>query len=359
MTITPYSEWLGPVTKPLLFAGPCSVESESQMLETAHKLAANPAVSALRGGVWKPRTSPGSFEGIGQPALAWLKRAGRENGLPVLTEVATAHHVEQALKAGIDMLWIGARTTVNPFYVQEIAEALQGVDIPVFVKNPIHPEVKLWVGALERLERVGIHKLGAIHRGFYAYQSQPFRNDPKWEVLFELRHLVPELLILCDPSHIAGRAELIGEVCQSALDLGMDGFMIEAHREPSKALSDAKQQVTPEALKSIYEQLELRHEAIDDRRFIAQLENLRQQIDTVDQELLDTLQRRLAIVGEIGPVKYQNKATIFQMQRWFKVLEHRIESGKERGLDPRFIHEIFQLIHKYSIDEQISSQPTH
>jgi chorismate mutase len=355
MKIETMESWLKPKASPLLIAGPCSVESEDQMMNTAAGLAKTGLVSAFRGGIWKPRTKPGSFEGIGSPALKWLKQAGVEHQIPVLTEVANARHVEQALKAGIDMLWIGARTTVNPFYVQDIADALKGTDIPVFIKNPIHPEVSLWMGALERINNAGISKLVAIHRGFYAYQSQPFRNDPKWEVFFELRRLAPELPIICDPSHIAGKSELIGEVCQSALDLGIDGFMIESHIEPHRALSDAQQQLKPLDLDLLYRALEHREEAIDDQRFIAQLEVLRGEIDEVDQQLLDLIAKRQELSKAIGPVKYENQATIFQMKRWFKVLENRKLQGHELKLNEELVHELFQLLHKYSIDTQIKN----
>lgn len=348
--------WLSPAHKPILIAGPCSVESEEQMLETARGIARCSSVVALRGGVWKPRTQPGSFEGIGTPALKWLKSAGEAVNLPVITEVANARHVEEALKAEVDMLWIGARTTVNPFYVQEIADALKGADIPVLVKNPIHPELKLWLGALERFYKVGIKKLAAIHRGFYAYQSQPFRNEPKWEVFFELRRLQPDLTVLCDPSHIAGKSELIGEVCQSALDLGLDGFIIESHRDPAQALSDAEQQITPQQLIDIYNRLEIRTEAIDDQRLIHRLEELRAEIDRIDARLLDQLLKRIEVVEKIGPVKNENHATIFQMRRWFKVLENRKAYARTKGLDEEIIHELFQLIHKYSIDVQLRSK---
>jgi chorismate mutase len=358
MNIEPIKEWLPTnSSQPLLIAGPCSVESEEQMQNTAKLLAQNPAIRALRGGVWKPRTKPGSFEGIGKPALQWLKMAGTETGLPVLTEVANAQHVEEALKAKIDMLWVGARTTVNPFYVQEIANALKGVDIPVFVKNPIHPELKLWLGAIERFNKIGLTKLAAIHRGFYAYQSQPFRNEPKWEVVFEMRRQCPQLPIISDPSHVAGKSGLIQEVCQSALDLGLDGFMIESHPNPAKALSDPEQQVTPSQLKQIFEQLEARQEAIADQKQISRLDQLRAEIDSLDSNLLQTLRKRIDIVAEIGPVKYENNLTIFQMKRWFKVLQSRKQLSKKLNLDEDIVHELFQLIHKYSIDVQINSKP--
>lgn len=348
--------WLKAKGHPLLIAGPCSVESEEQMLGTAKLLARNPSVSALRGGIWKPRTKPGSFEGIGRAALKWLKQAGIDNDLPVITEVATAKHVEEALAADIDMLWIGARTTVNPFYVQEIADALNGVDIPVFVKNPIHPELKLWLGAFERLEKAGLNKLAAIHRGFYAYQSQPFRNEPKWEIFFELRRLAPELMVICDPSHIAGKSALIAEICQSALDLGMDGFMIESHINPAKALSDAEQQVTPDHLAEIYSKLISRSESINNEKLILRLEDLRSEIDHLDYNLLNLLKERLELVEKIGPVKRDNQITIFQMHRWFKILENRKAYAKEKGLDEEIVHELFQLIHKYSIDVQLNGK---
>jgi chorismate mutase len=339
---------------PRIVAGPCSVESEEQMLSTARALAQDPRILALRGGVWKPRTQPGTFEGIGPAALPWLKKASQETGLPVITEVANVQHVEQALEAGIDMLWIGARTTVNPFYVEEIAEALRGTSIPVLVKNPIHPELKLWLGALERLEKKGISQLMAIHRGFYAYQSQPFRNEPKWEIFFALRTQRPDIPVLCDPSHIAGKSELIGEVAQSALDLGMEGLIIESHHAPGHALSDARQQVTPRELSHILDHLVYRKEAPENERFIQKLEDLRRQIDRVDEQLLDILRERLRLVEQIGPVKEANEATIFQMRRWFKVLENRKQYGTKKGLDPEIVHELFQLIHKYSIDTQLS-----
>lgn len=350
------NKWLSIKNDPLLIAGPCSVESEEQMMLTASQIADTGMASVLRGGVWKPRTKPGSFEGIGSPALKWLKNAGKANGLPVITEVANAMQVEQALEAGIDILWIGARTTVNPFYVQEIADTLKGVDIPVFVKNPIHPEVGLWVGALERLQGAGINKLAAIHRGFYAYKSSLFRNEPKWEVSFELRRLMPDLPIICDPSHIAGKRDLIHEVCQSALDLSLDGFMIETHCNPDKALSDAAQQITPARLQEIISQLEYRNEFVDDQQFISKLEELRSNIDDLDEKLLKILKERIAIVEDIGHVKELNQVQIFQMRRWFKVLENREQLAQVLGLDQEIIHELFQLIHKYSIDVQIKSQ---
>lgn len=351
-----WPDWMmsGPV--PYLIAGPCSVESESQIMSTAEAIAATGLASVLRGGVWKPRTNPGNFEGIGSPALHWLKQAGEAHNMPVITEVANARHVEEALKAEIDMLWIGARTTVNPFYVQEIADALRGVDIPVMVKNPIHPELKLWLGAIERIRKVSTSKVAAIHRGFYSYQSQPFRNEPKWEVYFELRRHDPDLPIICDPSHIAGKRGLLSEVCQSALDLGIRGFMIETHLNPDQALSDPEQQVTPDGLRQLLAGLETRTEILNDDQFILRLEELRSKIDLLDEELLNTLQKRIAIVEEIGDVKNENQVTIFQMKRWFNVLKNRKDLANKLNLDPEIVHELFQAIHKYSIDVQIRSK---
>ncbi len=348
--------WMKAGNDPYLIAGPCSVEGENQIMLTAEQIAKTGLASALRGGVWKPRTSPGKFEGSGTPALAWLKQAGDAYQLPVITEVANARHVEEALKAGIDMLWIGARTTVNPFYVQEIADALRGVDIPVMVKNPIHPEIKLWLGAIERIKNSGIDKVAAIHRGFYSYQSRVFRNEPKWELYFELRRLDPDIPLICDPSHIAGKRDLLKEICQSALDLGIGGFMIETHLDPDHALSDPEQQITPNELQELIDGLETRTDMINDDELIHQLEYLRNQIDTVDEELLATLQKRIHIVEEIGEVKNENQVTIFQMKRWMNILHNRKELALKLNLDPQIVHELFQSIHKYSIDVQIKAK---
>lgn len=351
-----WPDWMRAGNHPYLIAGPCSVESENQIMQTASEIAKTGLASALRGGVWKPRTTPGNFEGMGTPALSWLKKAGDAHQLPVITEVANARHVEEALEAGIDMLWIGARTTVNPFYVQEIADALRGVDIPVMIKNPIHPEVKLWMGAIERIRKSGIDKVAAIHRGFFSYQSHVFRNEPRWEVYFELRRLDPSLPIICDPSHIAGKRSLLKEVCQSALDLGIGGFMIETHVDPENALSDAEQQVTPKELSSLIQGLETRTDMVNDDHFIQQLDVLRAQIDEVDTELLNTLQKRISLVEQLGDVKNDNQVTIFQMKRWFNILKNRQDLALKLNLDPQIIHELFQVIHKYSIDVQIKAK---
>lgn len=339
--------------EPIIIAGPCSAESEAQVLATARALAATARVSAFRAGVWKPRTRPGSFEGIGKPALQWLQKAKAETGLPVLTEVANAWHVEEALKHGVDMLWIGARTTVNPFYVQEIAEALRGVDIPVLVKNPIHPDLGLWIGAIERLHAHGVSRLAAIHRGFYAFKPAPFRNEPRWDMSFELRARLPEVPIICDPSHIAGRRDLIHEVSQTALDINLDGLMIECHINPSQALSDAEQQVTPQQLHDILGELVLRQEEAEAETTALRLAGLRLNIDVIDAEILDLLHKRFDEVNEIAQIKQEDNIAIFQMSRWFELMENRKKSGSQLGLDESMLHELYSVIHKYSVKRQI------
>jgi len=333
--------------KPYLIAGPCSGESEFQMLKIAHEIKETSDV--FRAGVWKPRTSPGSFEGVGEIALKWLQKVQSETGLKVITEVATANHVNLCLEAGIDMLWIGARTTVNPFYIQEISEALKGVDIPVFVKNPIHPEMGLWLGALERLNKAGVNKLAAIHRGFYNYKESAFRNDPKWEMPIKLRKEVRDLPIICDPSHIAGKASLIEDVSQTAMDINLDGLMIETHNNPSKALSDAQQQISPKELKKILNNLIFRDAKLRDEAFKDELLEFRNQIDLLDHQIIELLNDRKKIVEIIANFKNKNKLTIFQIERWFEILKSRKSSAHTLKLDSQMVAEIFELIHKYSI----------
>jgi chorismate mutase len=342
--------------KPIVLAGPCSAESREQVLETARQLAADPRIHAMRAGVWKPRTRPGSFEGIGAPALDWLLEARAETGLPVATEVANRHHVEAALNSGIDILWIGARTTVNPFYVQEIADALRGVDIPVLVKNPIHPDLGLWVGAIERLRAAGIQQLAAVLRGFFAYDSGPFRNEPRWEMTFELRGLLPDLPILCDPSHIAGRRDLIADVSQTALDIQLDGLMIETHYRPDEALSDAKQQITPHALKETLNALVLRKQDAQGLLAFNKLEGLREKIDTIDLSLIEILAERFKVVEAIGQLKEQEQISIFQLERFFQLLDDRKIRGLVNGLEADFMLELFQVIHKFSVQHQVNSR---
>ena len=333
--------------KPYLIAGPCSAESENQLLTIAK--AVEGTADVFRAGVWKPRTKPNSFEGIGKDALSWLKTIQQETSLKVVTEVATAKHVELCLESGVDMLWIGARTTVNPFYVQEIAEALRGVDIPVFVKNPIHPELGLWLGAFERLHKVGVKQLAAIHRGFYSYEKVAFRNDPKWEIPIKLREEIRDLPIICDPSHIAGKAALVEDIAQTAMDINLDGLMIETHHNPSAALSDAEQQVTPKELNSIMNNLVLRDTKLRDEKFKGRLLNFRNQIDNFDTKIIELLDNRKQVVEHIANFKNENKLTIFQIDRWFEILNTRKENANLLGVDEQMVEEIFALIHKYSI----------
>jgi chorismate mutase len=337
---------------PFLIAGPCSAESRSQVLETGRAIAKKGDASIFRAGVWKPRTRPGSFEGIGEPALSWLQELKAETGIPLATEVANAYHVEACLKNNIDYLWVGARTTVNPFYVQEIAEALKGVDIPVLVKNPLHPDIGLWMGALERFNKCGITQLMAIHRGFYASKPSPYRNVPMWELAIKLKELNPALPIICDPSHIGGDADLISDISQIALDLGMDGLMIETHSDPKNALSDAKQQITPDRLHVLINSLIIRSATHESEAFNAQLNKMRSIIDTFDEELLRVLQKRMGMVNELGLAKKEHNIMTFQVQRFFEILKTRKEIGSELGLSKEMVYELFELIHKHSINIQ-------
>jgi chorismate mutase len=338
--------------EPFLIAGPCSAESEQQVLDTARAIAESGRASAFRAGVWKPRTRPGSFEGIGGPALKWLATAKAETGLPIAIEVGSPTHVELALKNNIDILWIGARTTVNPFYVQEIAEALRGVNIPILVKNPLHADIGLWIGAIERFAHAGITRLAAVHRGFYTDQPAPFRNEPRWELSFELRTRMPELPILCDPSHIAGRADLVQQVAQTALDINLDGLMIETHISPKAALSDAAQQLTPAQLDALMGDLLIRSEEVDEERIRQKLHTLRNEIDRIDGILIRMLQERFVQVDAIGKIKQEDQITIFQMARWFELIADRKAAGAALGLDPDLLHELFSIIHKYSVKRQ-------
>ncbi len=333
--------------KPWMIAGPCSAESQEQLLATAKAIQSD--TDLFRAGVWKPRTRPNSFEGIGEQALEWLQVVKQETELRIATEVANAQHVEKCLQAGVDVLWLGARTTVNPFYVQEIAEALKGVDITVLVKNPLHPELSLWIGALERLNKVGINQLVAIHRGFFTLEQSAFRNEPKWEIPIRLKKKCPELSIICDPSHISGNTAMIQEVAQTALDLNMDGLMVETHVSPQTALSDAEQQITPKQLAALISSLVLRETSAEDKNFNAQLKKLRESIDEVDMKLLQVLGERTKLVQEIGRFKKQNSVTILQIERWFEILKTRQGMGVSCDLENQMVSELFELIHKHSI----------
>jgi chorismate mutase len=336
------------VKKHTTIAGPCSVENEEQIHEIAKQLAAGNNIDILRGGIWKPRTRPNSFEGIGVPALSWLKDAGNAFNLPVATEVANALHVEAALKEDIDILWLGARTTVNPFAVQEIADALKGVDIPVMVKNPINPDLELWMGAIERLNAVGIDKIMAIHRGFSASGNSQYRNIPKWDIPIELKRRIPGIQIIVDPSHIGGTRELIPTLSQKALDLDFDGLMVETHHNPDKALSDAKQQVTPDSFKAMMESLTFRERKSEDLN----LDDLRESIDDLDKDILDLVIKRMDIVDAIAKFKKNHNVTILQAGRWEKMLEDRIGYGAKNELTEKFIYDFFKAIHAESINKQ-------
>jgi chorismate mutase len=336
--------------RPLVISGPCSAETEEQVLDTARKLSKN-GVQIFRAGIWKPRTRPLSFEGHGAKALKWLQKAKQETGMYMATEVANVKHVYEALKYGVDILWIGARTTANPFAVQEIADALNGVDIPVLVKNPINPDVELWLGAIERINNAGITKLAAIHRGFSSYESSIYRNPPQWEIPIELKRKAPELPIITDPSHICGNWENLFDISQKAMDLNFDGLIIESHHNPEEAWSDAKQQITPEELKTMLDKLVLRTEELDKEQQ-ATIEELRVQIDKYDDMVIDTFQKRMEIAEQIGRYKKENNITILQTKRWDEILNKRIKQGEMKNLSPDFITKIFRAIHQESINHQ-------
>lgn len=349
LNIEPLENWLTAKNQPLLISGPCSAETEDQLLTTAHLLAATGKVSVLRAGIWKPRTRPGEFEGIGSIGLEWLKRAKAETGLPTAVEVANAKHVEEALAAGVDILWIGARSTVNPFTVQEIADALKGHDIPVLVKNPVNPDLQLWIGAIERINKAGITKIGAIHRGFSSFEKSSFRNEPMWEMAIQLKTLCPELPIINDPSHICGNRELIPYISQKALDLDMQGLMIESHLDPSVAWTDAKQQLTPAAVSELMERLTVREPESQNEAFVDKLAELRKQIDKIDDLLLQKLGERMKIVEKIGEYKRDNQVTVLQVNRWDEILKKGTAFAKALKLDEHFTEKFLELVHGESI----------
>jgi chorismate mutase len=354
MKISPLNTWLPHTAEPLLIAGPCGAESLEQLTQTAKRLKALNRVALFRAGVWKPRTRPNAFEGKGEEALKWLNDIKKEFGFKITVEVANAQHTELALKYGIDVLWIGARTTVNPFSVQEIADVLVGVDIPVMVKNPIHADLQLWIGALERINNSGITKLAAIHRGFYVYGKTKYRNKPMWQLPIELRTLFPELPIICDPSHISGNRDLIPFVAQKALDLGMNGLMIESHFDPSIALSDAEQQLTPAQLGELVSKLIIRSQSCNDHTVIDKLAELRNIIDEVDDELINVLKKRTQIIEEIGVYKKEHNITIFQLERWQEILRTRAQLAEKLGISRNHVEKICQLLHEESIRIQNS-----
>ena len=334
--------------RPMIIAGPCSAESREQVLKTASELAAR-GVKIFRAGIWKPRTKPGGFEGIGVEGLPWMKQVKQETGMLVATEVATPAHVFEALKAGIDILWVGARTVTNPFAMQELADALKGVDIPILVKNPVNPDLELWVGAIERLYNAGLRRLGVIHRGFSSYEKKIYRNAPLWHIPIELRRRYPNLTIFCDPSHIGGKRELVAPISQQALDLNFDGLIIESHCDPDSALSDAAQQVTPEALAYIIRNLVIREQSVTTES----LTELRAQIDKIDDELLELLARRMRVSRDIGQFKKEHNMPVLQAQRYEELLERRAGQAVRLGMEREFMRTVMQAIHEESVRQQM------
>ncbi len=349
LNISSIHTWTGKKNKPIIISGPCSAENETQVMSTAKAIAAIDSSVIFRAGIWKPRTRPNSFEGVGTIGLKWLQKVKQETGMKVTTEVANAKHVEECLQSGVDIVWIGARTTVSPFAVQEIADALKGVDIPVMIKNPVNPDLQLWIGAIERIYQAGVTKLAAIHRGFHSYGNSPFRNEPNWEIAVGLRLAYPSLPIICDPSHICGNTELIPYISQKALDMEMDGLMIETHIMPGIAKSDAKQQLTPVQLKELLSKLVVREMISQNKEFIDQLTQLRTHINNADDEILQVLMKRMQIVREIGQYKKDNNVTILQATRWEEILNTRISNGQMMGLSEELIRKLYHLIHDESI----------
>jgi chorismate mutase len=353
MEISPLHTWFeGFDNYPLIIAGPCSAESEEQVLSTAGFLKETGKVNLFRAGIWKPRTRPGSFGGAGVKALKWLERVSSDLNLRVTVEVASPKHVEACLKHGIDVLWIGARTVSNPFSVDELSQALKGVDIPVLIKNPLSPDIDLWMGAVERIYSAGIRRIAAVHRGFSPFERTLYRNMPKWEIPIELRQRIINLPVLCDPSHIAGRADLVAEIAQKAMDLNMSGLMIEVHPNPSEALSDSAQQLNFEAFSRLLSGLIIRKPTTDNQRFLNQLEELRHQIDSIDHQLIDLIASRMNVSAKMGEYKCRNNVTILQMERWLEILRTRTEHGTVLGLEKSFIERVMKLLHQESIHIQ-------
>lgn len=352
LDIAPIAEW-GMFTepKPCVIAGPCSAESEIQIMETARQLRSF-GINVFRAGIWKPRTHPGSFEGVGAKGLKWMQRAKKELGLKIATEVASEKHVFECLKYGVDMVWLGARTTANPFLVQEIADALRDVDIPVLVKNPVNADIDLWIGALERLNAAGVRKLGVIHRGFSTFAKIKYRNEPGWQIAVELRSRYPQLPFFCDPSHMAGCRDYLYEISQRSLDLGLEGLMIESHCDPTCALSDVKQQLTPDDLKKLLESLKVRESDSENLSYKENIDQLRSQIDVIDENLLNLLSSRMKISRKIGEYKKDNNIAILQTSRWESILEDMVRKGAECGLPGPFVTAVFNAIHEASVQVQ-------
>jgi len=351
--IIPIRKWFPSLDKrTVIISGPCSAETEIQLDQTASEINKTGKVDILRAGIWKPRTRPDSFEGVGYKGLFWLDKVKEKTGLLTTVEVATPAHIENCLRHKVDILWVGARTTANPFSVQELAEALKGVDIPVLVKNPLNPDISLWIGALERVYSAGIRKLAAVHRGFYPFEETAFRNIPKWEIPIELKTRFHNLSIVCDPSHIAGTTEYVYEIAQRALDLNMDGLMLEAHIDPKTALSDAGQQLTPAELDQLFKKLKYRDPNSEDSDFMDHLEQYREQIDSIDAQMIELLGQRMNIVEQIGEYKSKNNVAILQLERWENILRTRTALGEKLSLPKKFIKKLLQLIHKESITKQ-------
>jgi chorismate mutase len=338
--------------RPLIISGPCSAETEEQVIETAQRLAKTGMVNMLRAGIWKPRTKPGMFEGIGTKGLPWLQQAKKQTGLPTTVEVATGKQVEDALTFDVDVLWVGARTTVNPFSVQEVADALRGVKVPVLIKNPINPDLELWQGAVERISRAGISDIGLIHRGFSSYGNTEFRNAPMWHLALEMKRRMPDMMIVNDPSHICGRRDILQSTAQKAIDLDFDGLMIESHIDPDNAWSDAKQQITPERLAEMLEAISWRNESVPSPSFHAALDKLREQINHIDDELMQLISQRMSIAEKIGAYKKNNNVTIFQQGRWNEVLQKALGKASKVGLSEEFITRYMDAIHMESINRQ-------
>lgn len=362
LELVPLYDW-GMFTepRPSVVAGPCSAETEEQVMETARGLK-EMGINVYRAGIWKPRTHPGSFEGIGTEGLRWMQRARKEFGLKIATEVASERHVMECIKFGVDLVWIGARTTANPFLVQEIADALKDTDIPVLVKNPVNPDLELWIGALERLNRAGVKKLGVIHRGFSTFEKIKYRNDPQWQIAIELRSRYPELPFFVDPSHMGGSTEYIREISQRSLDLGFEGLMVESHCNPSCAMSDAKQQLTPDQLSDLlYNQIAVRDADSDSPQWKENIDQLRAKIDVIDENLLYVLASRMKVSRQIGQYKKDNNIAILQASRWDSVLAKVVEKGADYELSEKFLTAVFNAIHEASVEAQneiISGRPS-
>ena len=349
--LPPMTEWFPGLKRPIVISGPCSAETEEQVLETCKRLAATGKVDMLRAGIWKPRTRPNNFEGIGTIGLKWLHKAKVATGLPITTEVATAAHVQDALKHGVDVLWIGARTTVNPFSVQEVADALKGVDIPVLIKNPINADLDLWIGAIERIQQAGITQIGGIHRGFAKYGEKQYRNAPQWQLPIELMRRFPNLPMICDPSHICGNRHMLQQVSQEALDLNYDGVMIESHIDPDNAWSDAKQQVVPERVGEMVRDFVLREDTLQNGE-ASGLDAFRNQIDLFDQEIMNLFAQRMTVAQKIGEFKKEHNMSILQTQRWEEILANAYSKGGKLGLSEAFMEKYLRAVHQESIDQQ-------